>query len=35
MMGLITPELYNSIFNNKYQNNEFELHTDAFDKFSF
>ena len=35
MIGLISLEVYNSIFNINQGNNNFELYTDTFDKFSF
>ena len=34
MLGLMTLEVYNSIFNITHENNKFELHTDTFDEFS-
>ena len=34
MMGLISLEIYNSIFNITEENNKFELYTDTFDEFS-
>ena len=35
MIGLITLEVYNSVFNTTEENNKFELYTDSFDEFSF
>ena len=35
MIGRSNPEVYNSRFNTKEENNKFELYTDNFDKFSF
>ena len=35
MIGLITLEVCNSIFNIIVENNKFELYTDTFDEFSF
>ena len=35
MIGLTSFEVYISIFNITEENNEFELYTDTFDKFSF
>ena len=35
MIGLISLEVYNSIFKITEENNKFELHTDTFDEFSF
>ena len=35
MIGLISLEIYNSIFNINQEDNKFELYTDTFDKFSF
>ena len=35
MLGLTELEVYKSIFNINHTNNNFELHTDAIDEFSF
>ena len=35
MIGLLSLEVYNSIFNINQKNNKFELYTDNFDEFSF
>ena len=35
MIGLISQEMYNSIFNMTEEHNKFELYTDTFDEFSF
>ena len=35
MVGLISLEVYNSIFNITEQNNKFEIYADNFDQFSF
>ena len=35
MIGLISLEVYNSIFNINQENNKVELYTDTFDEFSF
>ena len=35
MIGLITLEVYNSVFNITEENIKFEIYTDTFDGFSF
>ena len=35
MIGLISLEVYNSVFNLNQKNNKIELYTDTFDEFSF
>ena len=35
MIGLLSLEVYISVFNIADENNKFELHTDNFDEFSF
>ena len=35
MMGILSLEVYNSIFNKTEQINKFEIYLDNFDEFSF
>ena len=35
MIGLMSVQVYNSIFNINYRNNKIELYTDTFDEISF
>ena len=35
MLGLISLEVYNSVFDITEKNNKFQLYTDTFDEFSF